>query len=191
MANDTSTATPIEESSCVLVRKPVLEPWPGPWEMWAKGFCAKNQWRVVHVLGDYDDCLAECALTFVECSRRYGKTVVSPQQMMYLYKLSVVCWFNVLSVRDQSCRRVREAIKEEEPSVKGDAEAMAKLSEASSELKDVINIFFSAPKEIFDVIRADVASNTPIHFFNAVLDYCKIPRTKTQPLINELISILT
>lgn len=191
---DTATANAIQRESQqtgILKRRICLAPWPGPWEKYARNYCYKNQWRLAHAVGDLDDCIQEAALVWVEISRRYGGSVNSAAQMMALYKLGLSCWFNVLSVKDSNYRKMKEQIPDREPQTNGDTELLTSLSETSSELKDVIKVFMSAPKEIVETIRNDVASRSLVRFFEGVASFCKISVNKSKELAQELASTIT
>lgn len=82
-----------------IKRKPIIEGWPGPWKRWAEKYCNANLWRVRSVVGDMDDAMAECAVQFIECRRRYGALVDNPAWLMALYQLCVISRFNDLSVK--------------------------------------------------------------------------------------------
>lgn len=169
-----------------IKRKPIIEDWAGScYQKWAKGFCARNAWRVVNVLGDYDDCLAKCALDFVICRQRYGGTVNSPQHFMYMYTTWVRAEFHSLSTHDTNNRKMQEGLSTEEIAIKSDAEMVAALSTASAELKSVMKIFLNAPQEMMELLRKDTGSR-PNQFWNSVLNLCGISPAKSKKLATEL-----
>ena len=174
-----------------MERKEMLEPWPGSWAKWAANYCARNQWRVNHQLGSYEDCMAFCALCYVQVARKYGESVNTPQQFMYLYKLWVTAEFDTLSVKDSKSRDFYQSLPQAEPSIESDAELAVKLAGASSELKTVMNIFLNAPQEVMQLLRDEANSYNPKQFFKAVLKMCKINTAKTNELTKELQKLLT
>lgn len=174
-----------------MERKYILEDWPGPWEKWAKNFCYRNHWRVAHILGDYEDCLSKCALDYVICRQRYGDTVNSPQQFMFMYKLWVTAEFNTLSSKDYNERQMHLALPKNEILVDSDAELVARLSTASSELKSVIGIFMNSPQEIMELLRKEASSCHPKQFWKSVLKICGISPSKSSGLASELQKLLS
>lgn len=174
-----------------MEREYMLPEWEGSvFQQFAKNFCAKNAWRVQHILGDYDDCLAKCALDYVICCQRYGATCNSASQFMYCYKTWITAEFNTLSTNDSNERVGIGSLSTQEGSFEGDAELSAKLSEASAELKTVLKIFFDAPGEIMETLRKDATSCHPKQFFKSVLSICGISKSKSAALAKELQQLL-
>lgn len=175
-----------------MERKILLPEWDGSsFQKWAKNFCYKNHWRVAHVLGDYDDCLAECALHYVICRERYGATVNSEKQFMYMYNLWVTAEFNTKSTKDFNNRQFQQSLPQDETPVESDANLAIKLADASEELKSVLNIFLNAPNEVMDVLRQEASSCHPKQFFKSVLKLAGIQTSKSAELAKELENLLS
>ena len=160
-------------------------------EAWAKNYCAKNQWRVRHTIGDYEDCLAECATAWYEwVLPLYGMTVQTPQHLMRMFQTTVTSIFNTQSVKDTNDRAVSDALPTDEPSIESDAQLAAKLSRASSELTEVLKVIFDAPAEVIEELRNSTASYHPKQFFKAVVAKCGIAKEKAPELMSELQKLL-
>lgn len=172
--------------------KPSLEDWhPGsPFYQFAKNYCYKNKWRVQYLLGgDLDDCIAQCALWWVECNKFYEGKINSPAHMMFLYRLWITGQFHDLASRDTKRREVVQYRKE--PTTTSEGELSVKLGEASTELKQVLNIMFNAPQEIIETLRIDCQSYNPKQYFKKVISHLKINPAKTPELVKELQDLLS
>lgn len=75
----------------------------GTYQKWAKGFILKNHWRVQHLM-DKEDCLAEIALVFAVCHRKYYGKVHKPNHFMALFKTAVNNKWNTYAVTDANYR---------------------------------------------------------------------------------------
>lgn len=160
-------------------------------QAWAKSYCAKNYWRVLHSIGGYEDCLAECALAWIEVCRRYGGTVNNDRWMMHMFKLWVIGVFDTKSCKDTNNRTMLSKLEiKDEPSFEDESELRVKLQDASSELKTVLNVFLNAPQEILVVLRKDTSSCHPMQFFKAVVAQCGIPVSRSASLAKELQTLL-
>lgn len=170
----------------------IVEEWNGSsYQKWAKNFCYKNQWRVVNHIGEYEDCLAECAMAYVDVKLRYEHTVNSSRQFMYIYKLWVAAIFNNYSTKDSRHREAYGTLPQGEQTVSPEANAVAALNDASPELKSVLEILFHAPQEVMEVLRKDADGYSPKQFFNQVLMHLKMPKERSSTLIKELKGLLT
>lgn len=186
-------------------RIPLLEPWPGPWEKWARNYCNKNLWRIGHVIGDIDDALGEAALVYVETKLRYGATVNSPAHFMRLFQISLISWVHTLSTKDSRNRQTIVTLKQQKPYdwsgaslmwradaiTEPDAEIAVLLNEGSSELKQILKIFLNAPQEVMDALRREASSYSPRQFFNKVLAFAGINQDRSAELQRELTTLLT
>ena len=184
--------TEVKEISTTQNRKYIVPDWEGSsFQQWAKNFCSKHQWRVFKIVGDYQDCLAECALIWVECCRRYGAVVDNDAWMMRMYQICVVTTFDTKSVKDSNDKKLHQSLSLEEPSIESEAQLAVKLSSASSELRAVMRVFLNAPQEMLDVLRAEASSYHPMQFFKAVVGLCGISKAKSAALARELQSLLS
>lgn len=175
-----------------MERKPIIDEWEGSaFQKWAKNFCAKNQWRVAHVFGEYEDCLAECTYMFFICKERYGATVNSEKHFMYMYKLWVTMEWNKFAVKDGNIRKLHQSIPDVEPTIESDANLAVTLSEASSELREVLKIMINAPQELMDVLRSETTSYSLKQFFNKVVEHLGISKAKSTALVKELEQLLS
>lgn len=161
---------------------------------WAKNFCYKNQWRVTHSLGDYDDCLAQCRLYYWQTWQFYDGQFTSPKHLMYMFRLWTWQQFHDLSNMDTKIRKVEADpdpdMKLSDPETYSEGELAVKLNKASSELKEVLNIMFNAPQEVMDVIRQDSKNFSPKQFFRRVVKYLGFEESKTAKLTKELQELL-
>lgn len=183
---------PAEVQPDSLPKRYVIPDWEGSvFQKWAKNFCAKNQWRVSHVLGDYEDCLAKCALDYVICCQRYGATVNSAQHFMFMYTGWVIPEFHTLAVRDGAIRKLHENLPTTEEAVFSDAELSVSLSGASDELKSVLKIIFNAPQEMMETLRQEASSCHPKQFWKAAMRMAGVKVNRASILIKELQRLLT
>lgn len=175
-----------------MERKILLPEWEGSsFQKWAKNYCYKNHWRVAHILGDYEDCLAECALYYVICRERYGASVNSEKQFMFMYNLWVTAEFDTKSTKDYNNRQFQQSLSQTEASIESDANLAVKLADASDELKSVLNIFLNAPNEIMEVLRQEASSCHPKQFFKSVLKMAGIQTNRSADLAKELEELLS
>jgi hypothetical protein len=147
-------------------RKPILEPWPGPWAKWASRYCQQNLWRVSHVLGEREDAMGECAFLYCKCRARYGAVVDNPAWFMRLYQLTVTSHFNDLSGRNTRGQLVIERAWKSNFVEAPEGELAVKIQSASSELKQVLEVLFHAPREMFDGLIGSNAA--PKQIFQAI-----------------------
>lgn len=177
----------------MVQRIPVIQNWPtSVYQKWAYNYCVRNAWRVTNVFGEFEDCMSECALVYVECRLRYGGTVNSEAQFMCLYKMMVSCYFATVSKRDKKKRDSLEAtiIKKLE-TVYPEAHLNVMLSEASQELKEVLQIFLAAPQEVLQTLRLESNSHNLKRFWQQVVMYVGINQIKADGLALELRGLLT
>lgn len=128
--------------------------WSGSgFERYAFKFCARNHWRVRRYLGDFEDCMQQCACEWVYCRNRYGCVVNNPAWFMALYKLSLYCMFNSYSNRDTAARMALERYAEvPRPTIEhSHGPFAAALGRASPELKAALTMLADAPAEIWDI----------------------------------------
>jgi hypothetical protein len=137
-----------------MKRPLLLESWPGIWEKWARNYCRQNFWRVQHSLGSMEDAMAECALLFVDCQRRYGRTVNAAPQFMHLYQMMVKSRFNKLSNKDTGARTLEQSCELTEM-VPERLTIDVQRHEATSELREVLQILHDAPSETLETIFGD------------------------------------
>jgi len=52
--------------------------WKGVFENYARSWVSKNFWKVREQFGSQEDALAECALIFTRCLRRYERPSTIP-----------------------------------------------------------------------------------------------------------------
>lgn len=174
-----------------MERKYLVPEWEGSaFQAWSRNYCLKNYWRVVSAIGDYNDCIAECALIWVECCRRYGATVTNNAWMMRMYQICVITTFDTKSMKDSNDRKLLSNFDSKEPAINSEAEMKVNLDDASSELKEVMKIFLNAPQEVLNILRADASSYHPMQFFKAVVNMCGISKTRSASLARELQTLL-
>lgn len=175
-----------------MERKYLVPEWEGSiFQGWARNYCANNFWRVSNIIGDYQDCLAECALIWLECCRRYGATVTNNAWMMRMFQLCVITTFDTKSMKDSNDRMLLSSLDTTEKAMKSEAELIVNLDDASSELKQVMKVFLTAPQEILDVLRSEASSYHPMQFFKAVVSACGIPKSHSAELARELQDLLS
>lgn len=168
-----------------------LPPWDSSiFQKWAFNFCMSNAWRVRDRLGDIDDCMAQCALYYIECKNFYQHQVNSQKHFMYMYKLWVRGQFDDLAVKDSRNRDTKSNLASKKEAIESpNAELIVKLGEASSELQDVLKIIFNAPNEMIDTLRGDIRSCKK--FFKHVVKSIGLSPDKADSLSNELKDLLS
>lgn len=171
-------------------KRPIFDPWPGPWALWASRYCSNQSWRVVQSLGGYEDAMAECALLWCECRKRYGATVDNPAWFMRMYQLMVISRFNDLATKDRKIRLVEEQAWLMNITVQPEVDVSLKLEGASTELKEVIGVFLNAPRELYDGMTeslVDFDASLP-HIFRVIANLKGI--SKSNVLKGELQQVL-
>ena len=173
-------------------RVELLPEWQGSiYQKWAESYAIKNLWRVSNVIGELDDLMGEAALSYVELRIRYGSTINTHRQFMTLFKMYFSCWIHTLSVKDSHNREGLVKVAKFDYTTKHEGDLVIKLDKASSELKEVLKIFFEAPAEIMETLRRDCSSYSPRQFWNGVLKYCKVSSEKSVTLQKELTDLLS
>ena len=171
-----------------LDRRSILEPWPGPWAKWASVYVTRQGWRVTETLGGYEDAMAECALMWCKCRRCYGATVDNPAWFMRMYQMTVISQFTDLSNKNthQIMAKDVAAVVMLDHHNLHEAELSLRLRGVSSELQQVLDVLFNAPKEILDEI---INPSWPMkRIFRAIADHCGIQ--KSNALMVELRAVL-
>lgn len=168
-----------------------ISEWKGsPFCGWAHNFCHKNAWRVKNYVGDYEDCMAECALVYTQVRHRYGADIVSPQQFMSLFRVCVMSHFNTLANKDTQFRIGLENLEKPNLAIQQEGSVLVALREASTELQDVMQLLINAPQEIMDIVRIEAGNYSPKKFFQAALRQLNIKPSKGQKVMRELERIL-
>lgn len=181
----------------MTTRKELIAAWPGSvYQKWAYNFCLRNSWRVQYVIGDQEDCMAECALTYVECRQRYGATVNTEAQFCALFKMMVVSTFNTVSTRDFKKRQGRDALLQRKPEneelVDPEARLATTLMDASDELQGILKVLKTAPQEIMDTLRMEVSDCNPKRLFTYLARLTGITdKAKPDELLQELRVLLS
>lgn len=174
-----------------MEKAPVIADWPSSvFQRWAYNYCLRNAWRVTAVFGEFEDCMGECALVYVECRLRYGATVNSAKQFMCLYKMMVSCYFATVSTKDRKRREIADRLVQE-GAYHQEGDLNVTLSEASLELKQVLQIIIAAPNEVLETLRLDVSANNIKKFWSNVVCYVGIDQIKADGLAAELRGLLT
>ncbi len=75
----------------------------GVYLSWTKRFISLNSWRIE---GDFDDCLQEAQMKFIQCQNKYGE--VDPPHLMSLFQSAVVRHFHTLSNKRSTYANVRK-----------------------------------------------------------------------------------
>jgi len=177
-----------------LERHVVIPEWKGSvFEKWSYNYCVKNGWRIAYVVGDMDDCMSECMLCYLECRRRYGETVKTEQQFMFLFMRMTAHWFDTLSKRDSKLREGKALITQALPKVvyaEADIHMSDTLIDASKELRSILEILINTPTEIIDTIKADLPNASGKNLFKGILKVCGIKEDKHEALTKELYGLL-
>jgi hypothetical protein len=175
-------------------RKPLIPDFENSvFEGYAVNFVQKNFWRVQHLCGgEMEDAVSEAKLVFYACRRLYGARVNSLSHFMSLYKRMLYTWFADWSNEDSNDRQMLERC-EKEPTCSPEASLTVLLSEASQELKQVLNIIISAPEDVAKVLRADLdgAVGGIDKFFLRAAQFAGVRSEKTPALQNELLHLLS
>ena len=169
----------------------LLPDWDGSvYQKWSYNFISRNSWRVVNQIGDFDDAMSQAALIYVVCKQRYGRTVNSAKHFMYLYQLYLRMEFNTYASKDGQKRKTIERLKERQIDKTSvcEGDLNIKLSKASGELRQVLEILFNSPVEIMEALRKDAHSQKK--FWTSVLGFCKIDKAKSDTLSEELEKLL-
>ena len=111
---------------------------------------------------------------------------------MSIYKKAVFCWFTDWSNYDTKTRKDYIEDMETEPWVPDQVDIQAvlesKLTRASKELKQVMEVMNSAPKELLAVLTTDL--EPPLAFFYKLSQKLGISLVKTDEIACELRKLL-
>jgi hypothetical protein len=161
--------------------------WGSPFEGWARGFVKRNLWRVDKLLGDEEDGLQECALVFVRCRNKYEGRIDNPAWMMALFKSAVAHhWHDLARTNDPA-----KEMQTPDPDFGTDrnhGHFMVALSEAKSEIQDLMNALLSAPSELLSIIFRD---DDPVLLNRRVKRLFGISGTGMRDLMAELRDLLS
>lgn len=80
----------------------------GVYLAWTKKFIAFNSWRIE---GDFDDCLQEAQIKFIQCQAKYGD--VEAPHLMSLFQRAVVRHFHTLSNKRSKFLSIRRDYRQE------------------------------------------------------------------------------
>lgn len=182
----TAQIAPPKRKRAVLIKRPVVFDWKGPFENWSRGFVARNFWRVRALFLDEEDALQECALIFVRCCNTYAGKVDNPRWLMALFKRAVSNDWHTFSQKDTHLREL--PIPDEEEGYDYNAGLLlAAIDQGSPELKTALNAILVAPAELLSLVFVDddlVKLNRRVKRFFGIT---KCPRD----IISELREILT
>jgi len=95
-----------------------------------------------------------------------------------------------MSNKDTNNRKLYQNLPKEEIYIEPDANLSLKLMDASAELKDIMNLFLTAPQEILETLRDESKSCHPKKFWKKVLLHCGIPEERSSILALELKNLL-
>lgn len=145
-----------------LIRKhappaPVF-PWGGAFEAYARGFVARNFWRVRHLLLSEEDARQECAIVFLRCQRAYRGDADNPRHMMALYKTALAREWHTLSTKDSQRRSALEEARSYDLPDQIDHCAgflAAALASHGEEMRDLLSLLANAPSEVLGLIFLD------------------------------------
>ena len=135
--------------------------WSGVFEGWARAYVYKNYWKVQEQLTSHEDALAECALIFTRCLRKYEYTVDNAAWFMSLFQRTVANEFTDHARRASNKRativyaRDDDDVLSRENAHSPDSNLgyLAALSgSASCELRTVLGLIARAPSEMLDIL---------------------------------------
>jgi hypothetical protein len=161
--------------------------WGGAFEGWARGFVKRNLWRVDKLLGDEEDAIQECALVFVRCKNKYEGRIDNPAWMMALFKSAVAHHWHVIASKNDPAKEM-QAPDPDFGTDRNHGQFMIALSEAQSEIRDLMNALLSAPSEILSIVFRD---DDPILLNRRVKRLFGISGTGMRDLMAELRDLLS
>ncbi len=131
--------------------------WAGAYEKWAVNFVKKNAWRVCNILYSQEDCVQHCALVFSRCLAKYGAGVDAPH-FMSLFQSAVFNEWTSLSLRNSRKLPLAEFALEDfdcvDAATPDNAHLSYMLRQAPKELLQVLEVLFSAPREVLEALTA-------------------------------------
>lgn len=173
-----------------LARKPLLPDFEGSvFEGYAVNYVDRNLWRVEYGLGSREDAVSEAKLVYYLCRQRYGAKVQNRKHFMALYKRMISTWFTDWSNWDTREKSLQTSYPQPESSSQ-EGPLMILLNEASSELKNVVQLIINAPAEILSVLREESKQGADL-FFSKAVELSGISREKVPALQQELERLLT
>ena len=125
-----------------------------------KGIIKKNIWKLAHSGYDYDDCLQEAYIKFLQCSKREFE---NKQHFCTYFFMAFQNQMITLENRNhkyatvQLCQHVQKKDEEEtEIQFNVSEEVLERIDQASEEARQAFNFITSLPK---DLIKAMVTQN--------------------------------
>jgi hypothetical protein len=132
----------------------------GPIEGYVHNFLKTNFWKVSRSM-EYEDCIQEARLVFLECKSRYP-VVDNPKWFMSLFKRA---WFTHFVDLASSDTKAKAEVTEfdETPvleSVVGDDHpgmVLMMIEKAPQEIKSVMALLINAPTELIETLVTDLS----------------------------------
>lgn len=170
--------------------------WQGAVVGYARKFAKANHWRVRLVCDEPEDTFQQCAVVFAYLSKIYGDKIDDPALFQELYQRSLHNAFISLARTNQRRARVIMALEQlapvpdiEPPS----APLLTALTEASTELRQVLEVIYSAPTELLQLLLPDRPPRAVHDQHTLSRTWCRIARTSEvrDDLLDELRMRLT
>jgi len=135
--------------------------WEGVFEAYTASFIRKNLWRLSRTC-DADDAMQEARIVFLRCARKYKDAVDNAAWFMALYKQSLAARFADLATCDTRYRSTGElmcdvvsdadgVVPEPVGSLANEGELSLMVSQAPSEVREVLALMLGAPTEILEL----------------------------------------
>lgn len=141
-----------------LEKPPVQIEWSGVFEGYARNYVSRNLWRVSAYLGDRDDALQQCALTFYECKARYQNHVDNPAWFMALYKRALMMDFADISRKDFRLRDTPMPLADE-PVDFNAGPLISSINQCSDDIKELLVAIFDSPAQLLSLVFGDYDAN--------------------------------
>ncbi|MCK5235424.1 MAG: hypothetical protein KAR06_00450 [Deltaproteobacteria bacterium] len=119
-------------------------------ENYAKKYIARNLWKYQRMGYEFEDLLQESWIAFDKCLDTYGDSIDEQKHLMSLFKMTLHNLFYDIAKKASAEKKAvveGEILEEVHGGIQGDGLLSIYLKEAPKEVRDVLHIIFSLPRE--------------------------------------------
>ena len=181
-------------------RKMLMPAWKGAFEGYSRRWVHANFWRVRGYFGhDEEEAMQECALIFARCLSKYrGSPVNNHAWFMALYKTALANAWVSYARKEARMRpyslasRLDDVPLSQLPAEEGSGRLSATLAGASAELRHVLGVIATAPREMLEMMfpergRMNEAAHEAL-VERQLVGICRVKRGS--PVLQELRQLL-
>lgn len=163
--------------------------WQGQCEAYARIFARDNHHRVRHLCYDREDTFQYCAMVWAWCCKVHDDRVDSQARFMAFFQKVLENEFKDLVRLSKAQKRTAETepfdVERHQLSELPTAPLLASLTEASRDLRQVLEVIGTAPSDLLQLLLPD---RLPRDEASLSRSWCRLARTAT--VRNDLLSEL-